>query len=83
MLSDKNLECIEPAQTKMDLKSAFPLSLTVTAIRTLDLLQIPYHAFMVQTLLSGTNSVDIIQVTAYEEKVKSQRHVVFLPIGLS
>jgi len=81
MLSDKNLECIKPAQTKMDLKSTF--SLTVTAIRTLDLLQIPYHAFMVQTLLSGTNSADIIQVTAFEEKVKSQGHAVFLPIGLS
>jgi hypothetical protein len=67
----------------MDLRSAFPLSLTVTGTGTVDLLQIPYHAFTLQTLLSGTNSVDIIQVIAFEEKVKSKCHVVLLPQRLS
>jgi len=79
----KTFKASNQLKTKMDLKSAFPLSLTVTAVRTLYLLHIPYHAFMVQTLLSGTNSVDIIQVTAFEEKVKSKCHVVFLSLRLS
>jgi hypothetical protein len=56
----------------MDIKSAFPFSLTVNAYRSVDLPEIPYHSFIMQTLLSGTNSVDIIQVTAFEEKVKSR-----------
>jgi hypothetical protein len=80
----QNIECIKPAQTKMDLKLAFPLSFTVTAIGTLDLLQIPYRAFVVQTLLSGTNFTKRYKLSRHNSgHCVSRESQIQMPRGLS